>query len=198
MTTPLPSDLAAALLATVRQGFRSYQQLAERAMAQLTPAEWRWRPEPGSNSVAVIVQHLVGNLRSRFTDFWTADGEKPHRRRDPEFEEPASVAAGAELQQQWQAACSLLWAVLDHLEQPPQDWLRTVTIRQEPHPAQAALQRQLAHYAYHAGQPVLLAKARRGADWQTLSIPRGQSAQFNARMRAAHRPGANLAGGSGV
>lgn len=205
MTTPPPPpapELAAALLATVRQSFRSYQQLADKALAQLTPAQWLWRPEPGSNSAAVIVQHLVGNLRSRFTDFWTSDGEKPDRNRDEEFEEPASEAEVAALQQQWQAAWPILWQVLDHLEQHPGDWLRPVTIRQEPYTALAALQRQATHYAYHTGQLVLLAKAQRGAAWQSLSIPRGQSQQFNARMQAQHGPaagtGANLAGPSAV
>lgn len=190
MSTP-SSDLTAALLASVRQGFRSSQQLADKALAQLTPDEWLWRPEPESNSAAVIVRHLVGNLRSRFTDFWTTDGEKPDRNRDLEFEELAAVAEVAALQQQWQAAWPILWQVLDHLEQHPEDWLRPVTIRQEPYTALGALQRQVAHYAYHAGQLVLLAKARRGADWQSLSIPRGQSQQFNARMRAQHGPAAS-------
>ncbi|TLM89120.1 DUF1572 family protein [Hymenobacter jeollabukensis] len=198
MPTPASPDLAAALLATVRHGFRSYQALADKALAQLAPAEWLWRPEPNSNSAAVIVQHLVGNLRSRFTDFWTTDGEKPDRHRDQEFEEPTSEAAVAALQQQWQAAWPILWQVLDHLEQHPEDWLRTVTIRQEPHTALAALQRQVAHYAYHTGQLVLLAKARRGADWQTLSIARGQSQQFNAQMQARTASSANLSAGSGV
>ncbi|RAK62097.1 DUF1572 family protein [Hymenobacter edaphi] len=198
MSSPASPDLAAALLATVRHGFRSYQALADQALAQLTPAEWLWRPEPNSNSAAVIVQHLAGNLRSRFTDFWTSDGEKPDRNRDREFEEPASEADVAALQQQWQAAWPILWRVLDHLEQHPADWLRPVTIRQEPHTALAALQRQVAHYAYHTGQLVLLAKARRGADWQTLSIARGQSEQFNARMQGRPGAGANLRTGSGV
>lgn len=190
MPTP-NSDLTAALLAAVRQGFSSSQQLADKALAQLTPEEWLWRPEPSSNSAAVIVRHLVGNLRSRFVDFWTSDGEKPDRNRDQEFEEPTSVTEVQELQRQWQAAWPILWQVLDHLAQHPDDWLRVVTIRQEPYTALGALQRQVAHYAYHAGQLVLLAKARRGADWQSLSIPRGQSQQFNARMQAQHGPAAS-------
>lgn len=199
---PAPDSLAAALaaelLTTVRHGFETYQRNAERALAQLTPEQWLWRPEPESNSAAVIVQHMVGNLRSRFTDFWTTDGEKPDRNRDQEFAEPTSAAQVAQLQHQWQAAWPILWQVLDHLQQHPEDWLRTVTIRQEPHTALAALQRQVAHYAYHSGQLVLLAKAIRGAAWQTLTIPRGQSAQFNAQMATTHGPAANPAAGSAV
>ncbi|GAB2967153.1 DUF1572 family protein [Hymenobacter coalescens] len=198
MSSLVSPDLAAALLATVRHSFRSYQTLADKALAQITPAEWLWRPEPGSNSAAVIVQHLTGNLRSRFTDFWTTDGEKPNRRRDAEFEEPTSADGIAALQQQWQAAWPVLWAVLDHLEAHPEDWLRTVYIRQEPHTALAALQRQVAHYAYHTGQLVLLAKAIRGAAWQTLSIARGQSGPFNAQMQNQYGRNANLDGPSGV
>lgn len=190
MSTP-SSDLTAALLAAVRQSFSSYQQLADKALAQLTPEEWLWRPEPRANSAAVIVRHMVGNLRSRFVDFWTTDGEKPDRNRDQEFEELTSVAEVPELQRQWQAAWPILWQVLDYLEQHPEDWLRPVTIRQEPYTALGALQRQVAHYAYHTGQLVLLAKARRGADWPSLSIPRGQSEQFNARMQAQHGPAAS-------
>ncbi|RTQ47784.1 DUF1572 domain-containing protein [Hymenobacter gummosus] len=199
MSSPTPSAaLAAELLANLRHSFRSYQQLADTALARLSPEEWLWRPEPESNSAAVIVQHLVGNLRSRFTDFWTADGEKPDRQRDREFEEPATAAGVEALRQQWAAAWPLLWAVFEHLEQYPEDWLRPVTIRQEPHTALAALQRQATHYAYHTGQLVLLAKARRGAGWLSLSIPRGQSEQFNAQMLARHGASANLAPGSGV
>ena len=89
MPTPTPADaLGAALLASFRHNFQQYKTLADRALAQLSDAEWRYRPAPGSNSAAVIVQHLVGNLRSRFTDFLTTDGEKPTRHRDQEFEEP--------------------------------------------------------------------------------------------------------------
>ncbi|UYZ59536.1 DUF1572 domain-containing protein [Hymenobacter latericus] len=193
-----PDALAAGLLAAVRHSFQQYQALADKALAQLTPEQWLWRPGPEANSAAVLVQHLVGNLRSRFTDFWTSDGEKPDRHRDQEFEEPTSPAAVAELQQQWQQAWPVLWAVLEHLEQHPADWLRTVYIRQEPYTALGALQRQATHYAYHTGQLVQLAKQIRGEAWQTLSIPRGQSEQFNAAMRRQANPGLNLRGQSAV
>jgi hypothetical protein len=190
--------LATDLLTAVRHGFQMYKGLADKALAQLPPAEWLWRSGPEANSAAVIVQHMVGNLRSRFGDFWTTDGEKPDRNRDQEFEEPASAEGVAELQARWEAAWPLLWAVLDHLEQHPADWLRTVTIRQEPHTVLAALERQVAHYAYHTGQLVQLAKTIRGEAWQTLSIARGRSAEFNAQMQAAAKPDPNLTAPLGV
>jgi len=179
-----PDPVGAALLAAFRHSFSSYKSLSDRALAQLTDAEWLHVPAPGANSAAVIVQHMVGNLRSRFTDFLTSDGEKPNRQRDQEFEEPASVAAVPELRQQWEAAWQLLFNLLDELQ--PADLLRTVTIRSEAHTVLAAVQRQVAHYAYHAGQLVLLAKQLRGEAFASLSIPRGQSEQFNQRMLQQH------------
>lgn len=175
-----------ALLASFRHSFRSYKTLADRALAQLAPADWLWVPGPESNSIAVVAQHVVGNLRSRFTDFLTTDGEKPDRRRDQEFEEPADPAAVAALQAQWDPAWQVVFDVLDALR--PADLLRTVYIRGEAHTVLTALQRQVTHYAYHVGQLVLLAKLRRGAAWQTLSVPRGQSEAFTARVRAAANP----------
>ena len=182
---PATTSLPDTLLASVRRSFSSYKSLADRALAQLRPDEWLIRPGAESNSAAVIVQHLVGNLRSRFTDFWTTDGEKPTRQRDAEFEEPTNASGVPALQVQWHAAWTVLWAVLDELEQHPERWLHTVTIRHEPHTALDALQRQVAHYAYHTGQLVQLAKQIRGEGWQSLSIPRGQSQQYNALMQAA-------------
>lgn len=177
---PAHGSAGAALLASFRHNFSSYKALADRALAQLTDAEWLHVPAPGSNSAAVIVQHMVGNLRSRFTDFLTTDGEKPARQRDREFEEPATAAAVPALRQEWEAAWRLLFALLDELQ--PDDLLRTVTIRTEAHTVLAAVQRQVAHYAYHTGQLVQLAKLIRAEAFQSLSIPRGQSEQFNQLM----------------
>jgi len=176
-----PDLLAQAVLASFRHSFASYKSLSDRALAQLTPAEWLFCPAPGANSAAVIVQHMIGNLRSRFTDFLTADGEKPDRHRDREFEEPLSPAVVPDLGRQWEAAWTILFILLDTLQ--PDDLLRTVTIRGEAHTALAALQRQVAHYAYHTGQLVQLAKHLRGHAWQTLSIPRGQSEQFTREVQ---------------
>jgi hypothetical protein len=180
------AELGAALLASFRHNFSAYKALADRALSQLADEEWLHEPAPGSNSAAVIVQHLVGNLRSRFTDFLTTDGEKPFRQRDQEFEQPASAAGVPGLQQDWQDAWAILFDLLDVLR--PQDLLRTVTIRGEAHTVLAALQRQVAHYASHAGQLVQLAKIIRGEAFSSLSIPRGQSQQFNQQMHARANP----------
>ena len=177
---PDSAALGEALLASFRHNFRQYKALADRALAQISPEEWLHRPAPGSNSAAVIVQHMVGNLRSRFTDFLTSDGEKPTRQRDREFDEPAAAAGIPALQAEWEAAWQMLFELLDALQ--PADLLRTVRIRGEAHTVLAAVQRQVAHYAYHAGQLVQLGKVIRGEDFQSLSIPRGQSEQFNQQL----------------
>lgn len=183
MLNPTSTDaVGAALLAAFRHNFQLYKSLADRALAQLSAAEWLHQPAPGSNSAAVIVQHLVGNLRSRFTDFLTSDGEKPTRQRDQEFEEPTTPAAVPALHRDWEAAWRILFDLLDALQ--PSDLLRTVTIRGEAHTVLAAVQRQVAHYAAHAGQLVQLAKIIRGEAFQGLSIPRGQSQEFNHQMAA--------------
>jgi len=181
MFSPFSSDaVGAALLASFRHNFQQYKTLADRALAQLSDAEWLHQPAPGSNSAAVIVQHVAGNLCSRFTDFLTTDGEKPTRQRDAEFEASASVAAIPALRQAWAAAWAVLFALLDDLQ--PADLLRTVFIRGEAHTVLAAVQRQVAHYASHAGQLVQLAKIIRGRGFESLSIPCGQSQQFNQNM----------------
>ena len=163
-----------------------YKGLADRALAQISDAEWLHVPAPGSNSASVIVQHVVGNLRSRFTDFLTTDGEKPSRQRDKEFEERTTEAAVPALRQEWEAAWRVLFDVLADLSS--EDLLRTVTIRGEAHTVLAAVQRQVAHYASHAGQLVQLAKIIRGQAFQSLSIPRGQSEQFTHQLRTAVNP----------
>lgn len=183
MMLAAPADsVGPALLVVFRRNFQAYKALADRALAQITDAEWL--PVPGSNSAAVIVQHLVGNLRSRFSDFLTSDGEKATRRRDQEFEEPRTPAAIPALRQEWEAAWGRLFALLDELS--PADLLRSVRIRGEAYSVLAAVQRQVAHYAYHVGQLVQLAKIIRGEDFHSLSIPRGQSEQFNQKMAGLH------------
>ena len=183
LLAPAADPVGVALLAAFRLNFLAYKTLADCALAQLSAAEWLYVPAPGSNSAAVIVQHLVGNLRSRFTDFLTSDGEKPTRRRDQEFAAPAAVGAVAGLQGEWEAAWRILFTLLEDL--PPADLLRTVFIRGEAHTVLAALQRQVAHYASHAGQLVQLAKIIRGEAFQCLSIPRGQSEPFNQQLFGA-------------
>ena len=165
-------------LGDARLEFRRMKRQAEKALAQVSDQDFFRALDPESNSLAVIVKHLAGNLRSRWTDFLTSDGEKPDRNRDTEFElGPADTREA--LMARWEAGWKLL---ADALALSPQDAERTVLIRGEPHIVVQAVNRQLTHYAAHVGQIVFLAKHLSGPRWQTLSVPRGQSVAFNARM----------------
>jgi hypothetical protein len=137
-------------------------------MAQVTDAELSVVLDSEMNSIALIVKHMAGNMRSRWTDFLTTDGEKPDRNRDSEFVEPA--ATRAELMAVWEAGWDCVWRALGPLRE--EDLGRTVTIRGEAHSVLQAINRQIAHYAYHAGQIVMLAKHFRSAEWKTLSMPK--------------------------
>lgn len=177
-------DLASHYLEEVRRQFRGHKRLGEGAMSQLRDEEFFATLDPESNSVALVVKHLAGNMRSRFTDFLTTDGEKPDRNRDQEFElGKSSTRSGLMLL--WEEGWNVVFATVDRLE--PGDLMRTVTIRQQPHTVLQALNRQLAHYAYHIGQIVFLAKHLRSEDWKTLSIPRGKSEEFNRQMSEKHK-----------
>jgi hypothetical protein len=149
--------------------FRNQKELSERAVAQVGDDAFFAVLGPEDNSIALLVKHVGGNLRSRFTDFLTTDGEKPDRQRDREFELYDGDTRSA-LMAGWEEGWSRLFATLQSLS--PEDLDRTVTIRGEAHSVIDALHRALAHLSYHAGQIVLLAKVRAGAEWQTLSIPR--------------------------
>lgn len=163
------------------QEFRKTRQLADRAIAQLDDAQLHARLDAEANSVAVLMQHMAGNMRSRWTDFLTSDGEKPWRQRDLEFEPPALDRAA--LLSSWESGWQTLFDTLAGLTDD--DLGRTVTIRGEGQSVLSALTRQLAHYAGHAYQIVLLAKHVKGDDWTVLSIPRGQSDAFTAKTRKA-------------
>jgi uncharacterized damage-inducible protein DinB len=170
-----------AFLVAARAEFARYKKLSEDALAQLPDEAWFVQLDSESNSLAMIVKHLGNGLRSRWTDFLTSDGEKPDRDRDREFVlEPGDTkqALGARWEHGWQT----LFAALDSLA--PTDLARSVTIRGEPHSVPQAIERALGHAAYHAGQIVLLARHLAGSRWQSLSIPRGQSREFTAKMRA--------------
>lgn len=158
-----------------------YRRMAERALEQLDDDGFFASPGPETNSVAIIVKHMAGNLRSRWTDFLTTDGEKPDRNRDTEFELTDADTREA-LMQRWVAGWQLVADTMAGLTDD--DLGRTVMVRWEPHTVLAAIQRQLTHAAYHTGQIVQLARHYSGA-WRTLSIARGESDAFNARMRAA-------------
>ena len=158
--------------------FRQYKSLAERAMAQVTDDQLTRTLDAESNSIAVIVKHLAGNMRSRWTDFLTTDGEKPNRNRDSEFEAPP--ASRTALMETWESGWRCVFAALEVLSDA--DTTRTVYIRSEPHSVMQAINRQVAHYACHVGQIVFLAKHFQSSQWKSLSIPRGKSAHFNLKV----------------
>jgi len=159
--------------------FRYYKQLAERAMAQVPEEKLTWAPGPDTNSIAVIIQHLSGNMISRWTGFPEADGEKPTRDRDAEFE-PAP-ATRQTIIAVWEAGWTAAFASIEKLSDT--NLSQTTTIRGEKHSVMQAVNRQLAHYAYHCGQIVLIAKLCAGSEWTSLTIPRGASKQFAERVR---------------
>jgi hypothetical protein len=160
--------------------FRYYKGLAERAMMQLTDAQLLVSVDAESNSIALIVKHMTGNMRSRFTDFLTSDGEKPDRRRDLEFTDPLDTRKA--LIDSWNAGWACVFSALEALDDD--DLARTVTIRGEAHSVMQAINRQLAHYSYHCGQIVFLAKHLNHAGWKPLTVGRSQSEEFNRRVRA--------------
>jgi len=160
--------------------FRFSKSLAERAMAQASDEQLYATLDDEANSIAIIVKHMAGNMRSRWTDFLTADGEKPDRDRDSEFIDPP--ATRAELLAMWEDGWNRLFAAIEPLSDA--DLARTVTIRGEAHSVLQAINRQLGHLPYHVGQIVLLAKHFAGDHWQSLSVPRNRSAEFNCRVAA--------------
>ncbi len=160
--------------------FRQYKKLAEGAMAQVTDDQLLMVLDPEMNSIGQIVKHMAGNMRSRWTDFLTSDGEKPDRNRDTEFEDPPGTRQ--DLLQIWEQGWADVFGALEALSDA--DLATTVQIRGEPHSVMQAVNRQVAHYSYHCGQIVLLAKHFRSQGWCSLSVPRGQSAIFNQRVKA--------------
>ena len=160
--------------------FRYYKKLAERAMEQVTDEQLFTTLDDEANSIAVVVKHMVGNMRSRWTDFLTSDGEKPDRNRDSEFVAPPATRSA--LMEDWEDGWNRVFTALEPLTDA--DLGRTITIRGEAHSVMQAVNRQVAHYAHHIGQIVLLAKHFAGAQWQSLSIPKNRSAEFNRRVSA--------------
>jgi len=161
--------------------FRGLKKLADRALAQTSDADFFAMLDPGSNSIALLVKHMAGNMRSRWTGFLMSDGEKPDRRRDSEFlVEPGDTREG--LTRRWEEGWALLLAAVEPLA--AEDFRRTVLIRAEAHSVLRAINRQVAHYAYHIGQLVFLAKHFAGDRWESLSIPRGRSEEYNPQKRA--------------
>jgi uncharacterized damage-inducible protein DinB len=155
--------------------FRYYKKLGENAIAQCPDTSLTAQVDPESNSIGIVVKHMAGNMRSRWTDFLTTDGEKPNRNRDSEFEEPPKTRA--ELLDSWDAGWKCVFSALEGLSDA--DMTRRVTIRGEEHSVMQAINRQIAHYSYHVGQIVFLAKHSAGANWKSLSVPKNRSKEFN-------------------
>ena len=170
------SDLLLQWLEATRQSFQYHKSLVDRAVAQISDDALHQAIDENTNSIAVIMQHVAGNLASRWTDFLTSDGEKPNRNRDREFVD--ARVGRTELLAAWEAAWQALFGTLAALT--AEDVARTVQIRGEDHSVPLAMQRSLAHTSYHVGQIVQLARHWAGDEWTTLTIPRGGSAAHNA------------------
>lgn len=160
--------------------FHYYKRLADGAMSQLSDEQYFHVLDPEMNSVAIIVKHVSGNMISRWTDFLHSDGEKPTRNRDQEFCDPPQTRQG--VHECWEHGWQALFSALEPLTEA--DLARTVTIRGEAHSVMQAINRQLAHYPYHCGQIVFLAKHLQSSNWQSLSVPRGASQEFNRQVAA--------------
>lgn len=174
----MPLEFTTSYLKDSLDVLRYYKLLAERAMAQIPDEAFGITLDAESNSIATIVKHLAGNMRSRFTDFLASDGEKPDRNRDGEFEEPPGTRT--EVMEVWENGWNCLFHALTPLTE--EDLTRKILIRAEPHSVMQAINRQIAHYSYHIGQIVYLAKHFAGNDWRAVTVPRGKSAEFTARV----------------
>jgi hypothetical protein len=174
------SPMSSPVLDVIREEFHKVKKLSDKAIAQLSDEDLHVKLDDEANSVAILMRHMAGNMRSRWVNFLTSDGEKPDRMRDQEFEDHGQ--SRDELLAEWEHGWKCLFDTLATLTDA--DLQRTVVIRSEPHTVYKAISRQVAHYAGHAYQILLLAKHLQGENWKTLSIPRGQSEEFNRRMLA--------------
>lgn len=182
----MPHQLTTSYLKDSIDLFRYYKKLAERAMAQCPDEGLFQTLDVESNSIATIVKHMSGNMRSRWRDFLTTDGEKPDRNRDTEFEDPPKTRA--ELTDLWERGWRYVFDALEPLTEA--DLARTVTIRNEPHSVMQAINRQVAHYSHHVGQILFAAKhftTVKTGKWESLSVPRGKSKQFAADVAAGRK-----------
>jgi len=175
-------------LTSARQQFQYYRQLGEKTFDQLQDEQLFWRSDADANSIAIIVQHLHGNMRSRWTDFLTSDGEKEWRTRDLEFED--MINDRATLLDRWNTGWQCVFDALDAVNSANFD--TTVYIRAQAHTITDAVNRQLCHYAYHVGQIVLLGRTLKGPEWNSLSIPRGNSSTFNQEKFARGKHGGHF------
>lgn len=157
--------------------FRSQKRMADRAIEQVTFEQLRFQPDPETNSAAIIMKHLAGSMRSRWTDFLTSDGEKPWRDRDDEFVD--RYKDEKELLRDWEAGWSILFKTMEGLS--PKDLTTTVLIRDEPESVIGVINRQLAHYGYHLGQLVWLCRAQAGENWSILTVPKGGASELTPK-----------------
>ena len=171
--------LAENYLLSIKKQFHYYKSVGDKAIARVREEQMHWSYNTDSNSIAVIIKHIAGNSISRWTDFLNSDGEKPSRNRDDEFEETA--ASKEELLMLWNKGWDCLFNAINPLTED--DLMRTIYIRNEAHTVMEAINRQFAHLPYHIGQIVYIAKMVTAADWQSLTIPKGKSKEFNAGMR---------------
>ena len=160
--------------------FRKIKDLGDKAFSQIKDEDFFWSPDEESNSIAIIVRHLSGNMLSRWTEFLTTDGEKPNRNRDEEFEK-IFYTDKDDIISRWESGWSCLFKALESLK--GDDLMNIVTIRNEPHTVIQAINRQLVHYSYHTGQIVYIAKHLESSNWKSLSIPKGESEEFNEKMK---------------
>jgi hypothetical protein len=174
----MPHSFTTSYLTEALALLRQYKKMAEAAIAQVTDEQLLTVLDPEMNSIALLVKHMAGNMRSRWTNFLTSDGEKPDRDRDSEFMEPP--ASREDLMRVWEDGWARVFSALEPLTD--EDLSRTVMIRGEPHSVMQAINRQIAHYASHIGQIVFLAKHLQHVNWKTLSVPRGKSAEFTHRV----------------
>lgn len=173
------NSLGAAFLASAISRVSYYKSLGDKSIAQLEESDIYFKPNENANSIAVIIQHMAGNMISRWTNFLTEDGEKDWRNRDQEFEE--SKIPLSELLALWEKGWDCFLSALHQLSEV--DLLKTIHIRTEPMTVVDAINRQLSHYPYHVGQIVYVARLIKNKKWGSLSIPPGQSAQFNQDMK---------------
>lgn len=167
-------------LSVALNNFRTYKSIADKALEQISEEQFHYLIDEESNSIAIIMQHMIGNARSRFIDFFTSDGEKPNRHRDQEFVEQKLTKD--ELLIQWNKAWQIVFDLLESMNDD--DLQKNVSIRNEKQSALKAINRQVAHYAYHVGQIVFIAKHLKGKDWETMSIAKGKSEEYNKGMKS--------------
>lgn len=176
----MPLVFTTSYIEDARAIFRQSKKLADGAIAQVADSDLTRTLDPEMNSIAIVMKHMAGNMLSRWIDFLTTDGEKPTRQRDSEFEDPPDTRA--ELLAMWERGWAALFGALDPLTDA--DLGRTITIRGEAHSVMQAINRQVAHYSYHVGQIVMLAKHFQSSNWKSLSVPRNKSEEFNRRVLA--------------